>query len=533
MGEVTTAVDARRFFATDASIFTQTPALIVYPRNEQDIRKTMRFAWQLAERGRSIAVTARGAGTDQAGAAIGSGIMLVMPAHLNRIVEFDSKTGNVIVEPGINYGKLQQALITHGKFLPPYPASIDYSTIGGAVANNASGEKSVKYGDTRQFVKALRVVLANGEVIETGRLAKRELNKKLGLATFEGEIYRALDTLLEENKELVEKTKLPLSKNTAGYDLADIKQPDGSFDLTPLFVGSQGTLGIVSEITLAAAAHNPETTLLLATFDDVQKAQQAIQDLRALPDRPSAIEMVDGNLLEAVDAGNPNLLKDIVSKPFPLVALLVEFDNSNERQHKKMVKKAGKLLGNYGTLLRQETDTELQAELWKIRHAAATIMAETPGHARALPLVDDGIVPPERLAEFLQGAHDIFKRNHLRLAIWGHAGDANLHLQPHLDLSQVGDRQTAFKIIDEYYKLVVSLGGSTSGELGDGRLRAPYLESVYGSEVYALLAKVKRIFDPYDNLNPGVKINVNLADIKPLIRSDYSLGHLHQYMPRT
>lgn len=296
MGEVTTAVDERRFFATDASIFAQTPALIVYPRNEQDIRKTMRFAWQLAERGRSIAVTARGAGTDQAGAAIGSGIMLVMPAHLNRIVEFDSKTGNVIVEPGINYGKLQQALITHGKFLPPYPASIDYSTIGGAVANNASGEKSVKYGDTRQFVKALRVVLANGEVIETGRLAKRELNKKLGLATFEGEIYRALDTLLEENKELVEKTKLPLSKNTAGYDLADIKQPDGSFDLTPLFVGSQGTLGIVSEITLAAAAHNPETTLLLATFDDVQKAQQAIQDLRALPDRPSAIEMVDGNI---------------------------------------------------------------------------------------------------------------------------------------------------------------------------------------------------------------------------------------------
>jgi glycolate oxidase len=123
--------------------------LVAYPRNENDVRKTARFSWQLAERGRVIPITARGAGTNQTGAALGSGIVLVFPAHMNRILELDTKTNTVTVEPGINYGKLQQTLHTHGRFLPPYPASLEYSTIGGAIAENTSGEKSVKYGDTR------------------------------------------------------------------------------------------------------------------------------------------------------------------------------------------------------------------------------------------------------------------------------------------------------------------------------------------------------------------------------------------------
>jgi FAD/FMN-containing dehydrogenase len=158
VGEVVTSADARRFFSTDCSVFMAVPAIVVYPRGEADVRKVTRFAWQLAERGRSIPITARGAGTDQSGAAIGSGILLIFPAHMNRIVEFDSKTGNVIVEPGIMYGKLQQTLETHGRFLPPFPASYEYSTVGGAIANNASGEKTVKYGDTSQYVNSLRVV---------------------------------------------------------------------------------------------------------------------------------------------------------------------------------------------------------------------------------------------------------------------------------------------------------------------------------------------------------------------------------------
>ncbi|MDZ7744755.1 MAG: FAD-binding oxidoreductase [Candidatus Saccharibacteria bacterium] len=532
-GEVVTSADARKHFATDSSVFTVTPSIIIYPRNEQDIRKTTRFTWQLAERGRVIPITARGLGTDQSGAALGSGIMTVFPAHMNRILELDGKTGSVTVEPGINYGKLQQTLHTHGRFLPPFPASMEYSTVGGAIANNAGGEKSVKYGCTRDFTKSLRVVLANGEVIETKRLSKRELNKKLGLASFEGEIYRNLDTLIEENQEALNSAKLTVSKNAAGYALNEVKRKDGSFDLTPLIVGSQGTLGIVTEAVLETEAHNPNTTLIAALFDDVQVAEQAIQDLRNLSEIPSAIEIVDENLLNFLQEHNPNQLKGVLEPPFTKLVALIEFDNLSERTQKRMTKKTTKLLKRYQVEYRIETDTHKKDELWKIRHSAASVAWHDQGSTRALPIIDDGVVPIDKFQQYLDNVYEMFKRYNLQPAVWGHAGNGNLRMQPFLDLSQVGDRQKAFKLIDDYYRMVISLGGSTSGDHSDGRLRAPYLQEMYGQEVYALFQKTKQIFDPYGTLNPGVKINVELNDIKPLLRHEYSMGHLYGHMPRT
>lgn len=532
IGEVMTSADARRYFSTDGSILTLPPAVIVYPRNENDVRKVTRFTWQLAERGRVIPITARGLGTDQSGAAIGSGILLVFPAHMHRILELDDKSGVVIVEPGTNYGKLQQTLHTHDRFLPPYPASLEYSTIGGAVANNAGGQKSVKYGSTRDFVRGLRVVLANGEVIETGRLNKRELNKKLGLATFEGEVYRALDALIEENRELLDKVQLTVTKNSAGYDVWDVKR-DGNFDLTPLFVGSQGTLGVITEVAMETVPFNTNTVLIAAHFDDLGKAQEAVLALRDLPEMPSSLEMVDVQLLSMVDRLNPNLLKDVVAKPFPKALLLIEFDNPSERAQKKLAKKARKILEQRTTNLQIETDPYKQGLLWKVRHSSATAVAHGNGGAKALPLIEDGVVPPERLREYLDGVYRLFAHYQLEAAVWGHAGDGNLHLQPFLDLSQVGDRQKAFRLLEEYYSLVISLGGSTTGEHGDGRLRAPFLQKLYGPEIYALFAKVKQIFDPYGTLNPGVKMNVNIENVKQLLRSSYSLDHLYDHMPRS
>jgi len=532
-GEVMVSQDARRYFSTDGSILSLAPAVIAYPRSENDVRKAARFTWQLAERGRIIPITARGAGTDQGGAALGSGIMLVFPAHLHRILELDDKSGVVVVEPGTNYGKLQQTLHTHDRFLPPFPASLEYSTIGGAVANNAAGEKSVKYGCTRDYVRSLRVVLANGEVIDTGRLKKSELNKKLGMATFEGEIYRAIDSLCDEHKELISNMRLGVTKNAAGYDLWDIKRSDGSLDLTPLFVGAQGTLGLITEIALETEPYNSTVTLLVAGFDDIEKAQRAVMELRALSELPSAIEMVDEHLLAMVDRINPNQLKGSITKPFPKAVLLVEFDSPSDRTQKKLTKKAKKILDNYAVEAQIELDPLKQENLWKIRHASAAIVAHSEGGAKAVPLIEDGVVPPERFREYLEGVYQLFARHHLQVAVWGHAGDANLHMQPFLDLSQVGDRQKALRIMDEYYNLVISLGGTTSGEHGDGRLRAVYLEKLYGPEAYALFAKVKQIFDPYSTLNPGVKMHVTIDQIKPLLRSTYSMDHLYDHMPRS
>jgi FAD/FMN-containing dehydrogenase len=532
VGEVMTGTDARRYFATDASILQLPPALVVYPRSENDVRKTARFTWQLAERGRVIPITARGSGTDQTGASLGSGILLVFPAHMNRILELDTKANTVAVEPGINYGKLQQALHTHGRFLPPYPVSLEYSTIGGAIANNASGEKSVKYGDTRAFVRALRVVLANGEVVETGRLSKRELSKKLGLATFEGEVYRSVDALIEEHHELIERMQFNLIRNNAGYSLSDIKRRDGSFDLTPLFVGSQGTLGIITEVLLSTEEHNPQTTLMMASFDSLEQTHAAIIELRKLSDLPSAIELIDGNLLELVHKQNPNQLKDVVAPPFAAFTLLVEFEG-NDRQLKKESKRAHKIFEKFAASLQTATDAEQQQQFWTVRQASSAVLGHNEGLLRAVPIIDAAAVPIEQLRTYLEGVYALLKTNHLPPAIWGHAGDGTVHLQPRLNLGQVGDRQKAFRLMDEYNKLVISLGGTVSGESGDGRLHTPYLEALYGSEIYAMLQKVKQIFDPYGTMNPGVKFGTSLDDVKSLVRADYSLDHLYDHLPRS
>lgn len=531
LGEVLTSAEARKYFSTDGGVFELTPAFVVYPQNENDVRKTARFAWQLAERGRVIPITARGRGSDQAGAAIGSGILLIFPAHMNKLLELDARGGDVTVQPGLVYAKLQQTLQTHGRFLPPFPSSIEFSTMGGAVANNAGGEKTIKYGSTRNYVKGLRVVLANGEVIETKRLSKRELSKKMGLSSFEGEVYRALDKLIEENKQVIQDTELAVTKNSAGYAIADVKTKD-SFDLTPLLVGSQGTLGVVTEATFATEVYNPNTTLIAAQFDDLEMAKDVVLELRKLPELPSALEVVDENLLKFLDEHNPNQLKGIVDKPFHKLIVLIEFDNPSDRVRKRMAKRALKMLDKRGISYEIETDPAAKEKLWKIRHSAAAVITQSEGSAKALPIIEDGIVPVDRFSEYLEGVYAIFQKHNLRIAVWGHAGNANLHMQPFLDLNQVGDRQKVFKIIDEYYNLVISMGGSTSGEHSDGRLRAPYLKKLYGDEAYGLFEKIKAIFDPHGILNPGVKIGVTIDDVKPLLRHEYSMDHLYDHLPR-
>lgn len=532
-GEVMTTPAIRKYFSTDGGVFAVTPSVVVYPRNESDVRKAARFTWQLAERGRIIPITARGMGTDQGSAAVGSGILMVFPAHMNRILELDGKSGDVVVEPGLLYGKLQQTLHTHSRFLPPFPSSIEFSTIGGAVANNAAGEKTIKYGSTRDFVKGLRVVLANGEAIITRRLSKRELSKKMGLTSFEGEVYRALDALIEDNKQTINDIELHVSKNSAGYAIKDVKRKDGSFDLTPLFVGSQGTLGIVTEATISTAPYNPDTSLIAAHFDDIQVAEQVIAEIKNGAETPSAMEMVDEHLLNFLDEHNPNQLKGIVKKPFHKMIMLVEYDNTNSRIQKKMTKRAIKILNKYQIPYQVETDEQEKAKLWSIRHSAAAVISHSEGNTKALPIIEDGIVPPEKFHQYLAGVYDLFARYNLKAAIWGHAGNANLHMQPFLDLSQIGDRQKVFKIIDEYYSMVIQLGGSTSGEHSDGRLRAPYLSKMYGPKVYGLFQNLKNIFDPYNILNPGVKMDVTTEDVKPLLRHEYSMEHLADHLPRS
>jgi FAD/FMN-containing dehydrogenase len=530
LGEVLTSNSVRQYFSTDGGVFELAPQIIVYPRNTSDVRKTARFTWQLAERGKLLPITARGKGSDQTGAALGSGIMLVFPAHMNKLLELDTGKGVTRVQPGIVYKTLQSTLHTHGRFLPPYPSSIDFSTIGGAIANNSGGEKSVKYGMTVQYVKELDVVLANGELVHSLRLTKRELNRKMGLTNLEGEIYRQLDGLITDNWDLIQQLKLDLTKHNAGYNLGNVKHKDGSFDLTPLFVGSQGTLGIVTQATLNTEPYNPNTTLISAHFEDIERAKQAISQIMLL--KPSMLEMVDKHLLEFVTKHNPRQLKGLLEPPYPSVVLLIEFDDISERRQKRGEKQTKKILSSTALEFSVAKDEHEREMLAKIRHSASSVVLHEEGNKTAVPIIEDGVVPNDKFDLYIKGVYALFDKYKLEVALWGHAGDGNLHVQPFLDLGSIGDRQLVFKLMDEYYDLIMKLGGSISGEHNDGRLRGPYLQKYFGPEAYELMRKVKEIFDPYNTLNPGVKINITREDVAPLLRKRYSLNHLSEHMPR-
>jgi len=531
VGEVITSTTARKYFSTDGGVFEVMPSMIVYPENENDVRKTAKFSWQLAERGRMLPITARGRGSDQGGAAIGPGIILVFPAHMDKLLEFDSRHGVVVVEPGLIYRNLQDTLKTHGYFLPPYPSSIDYATLGGAIANNTAGERTVKYGDTRGYTQALRVVLANGEVIETRPLSKRELNKKKGQTNFEGEIYRELDDLLTNNAQLIAEMQPRTSKNSAGYYLSHVRQKHGGFDLTPLFVGSQGTLGILTAATMKVVPNNTHRTLTVIGFDNIDDADKVVADIRKL--EPAAIEMVDRFLLEFIHDHNPNQLKNLIEPPYPAIVLLVEFDDAKKGIQHRQTKRLRKLVKQYTSNIETTSDYTKRDELWKIRHASAALVAHVSGAQKALPIIEDGVVPIGRFKEFIEKVYELFDKYHLRAAVWGHAADANLHIQPFLDLSQVADRQTVFKIMDEYYKMVIDMGGSTTAEHNDGRLRAVYLKELFGDEIYEIFERVKDIFDPHGILNPGVKIGVTREKQIDQLRHEYNLDHLADHLPRT
>jgi FAD/FMN-containing dehydrogenase len=531
VGEVSASPEVRRHFARDASILQLAPAIVVYPRNENDIRKTASFCWQLAERGRPIPITARGGGSDTSGAAIGSGIMIVLTAHMNKILELDPKKEQIIIEPGATYDKVEQTLFTHGLFLPSYPASQQYATLGGGIANNAMGERSFKYGATGHFTEKLRVVLANGEVIETKPLSKRELSKKMGASTFEGEIYREVDRLIEENAELIARMNdgIKARRNSVGYNLSAVRSKKG-FDLTPLFVGSQGTLGIVTEATMRVVPYNPLTKLVMLSFDKLEDFQDALPKVMAL--KPSICDMVSRSAIEQVIKINPHQLDGVLPAPAAAIHLFVEFDDHKDAAQKAALRNLKKIAERADAYAIVASDMEEQEKIRKVRESVATILTEPHGQTKAVPVAEDVAVPPESLADFITAVNKIYDSVGMKAATWGQAGDGVVRMHPMLDLGQIGDRQKLFKIADAIYAVAIKLGGSVSGSAGDGRVRASYSVYMYGEQALGLMKRIKDIFDPMNILNPGVKFATR-DEVKSLMRSDYHQAHRHEHLPRS
>lgn len=532
-GEVSVSERTREHFSTDGSILTVKPNMVVYPRTTNDVRKVARFSWQLAERGHVLPLTARGNGTDLTGAALGSGVILSFPTHMNRILELDTKQRLVRVQPGVNFKSLQETLHTHGLFLPPAPESYEYSTIGGAIANNASGIRSYKYGDMSAWVDKLEVVLANGELIQTGPVSKRELNKKLGLPTLEGELYRAVDAILSDNMDTITTytNAINAASDNVGYRFDSLVQKNGDLDLTQLFVGSQGTLGMITEAILRVAPYAPASSLVVAAFANLEDALEVAGSLAKL--QPSALELVDGDLFEFVKKHNSiELPAELLVDGKAATTLFIEAQNLPDRALAKFTKQAVKAVARYTESYLSATDFEDREKLWSYRYATASLMGfDTAGKA-SVPIIQNVGIPQAALHQFIGDTKTLCRKHHVEAGLWVHTQSGEVIAMPLLDLSKLGDRQQVFKLMDEYFKLVIKLGGSIAPIGGEGRLRAPFAKLQSGGDMYALAEQLKAAADPHKTLNPDVKLGLQPKELVDQLRKSYSLQAFADYLPR-
>lgn len=531
-GEVLAGEQVRQYFSRDASVLTLKPDMVAYPFNTSDVRKIARFAWQLAEKGHKLPITPRGGGTDSTGAAIGKGVIMSFTAHMNKILEVDTKQRLARVQPGVSLKTFQEAMQTHGLCLPFLAKPSVIETIGGAVANNIAGRHSVKYGTMRYWVEQLEVVLANGEVIQTGRISKRELSKKQGLATLEGEIYRQIDALIVENNELInEKSSSSLVSGNTGYDLADVKRKDGSFDLTPLIVGSQGTLGVITEMIIKLAPYTPQKELVVVAASSPSDARDILDMLRQV--EPASIEMLDSTAISFAAKYQNVQFKDLLpeGKAVPAALFFIEFDGGTERTRRRDAKRVEKTLTSAGHMVVRNENFEDLEKMWQIYDSAVTALSQSERESRVpLPIIDDATIPTDQVEKYLQAVAALGRKYHTTWAVWGQAGEGRFRVMPQLDLKRMSDRQKVMKMIDEYSTVVAHIGGSIASASGEGRLGAPFVVREQGEELAGVFTEVQVSFDPQGTLNPGVKVKSELKDIVAAVADSYQKAQLAKYL---
>jgi FAD/FMN-containing dehydrogenase len=514
-------------FATDGSVFSITPSAVVYPQTVKDVQAvTVYAAEQAAKNGKKFSLVARGAGLSSSGGALGDGLALVFPTSLNRVKRLAKDT--ITAQAGMSLAALQTVLQTHQRSVPAYSPGAPTSTLGGLVADNGVGARSLKYGGADASVKGLQVVLDDGSVIETRRIGRRELSRKKGLVTREGDLYRGIDGLIQDHQALIKEATPRVSHNAAGYRLGTIRRWDGSFDLSQLFIGAQGTLGLITEVSLATAPIIERTTLLVGYFDTFAAVGEAVDQLRRLD--PSALEFLNAPALEQVRHFQPGLVQELLPTELPAVVLLVEFDNPSHFRQNRLSRKAAKILRRHGTGSRTITDRNEQRQLWAIRRAVPTAAWMGGKAQQTLPLLEGASVPRASLVEFIESTQKLLHKAKLDLALWGSAGDASLHLLPSFDLTKPKSRKKALSVLDDFCSLVIKLGGTISSTQGDGLLHAPYLEKLYGQDMYQLFKEVKQVCDPQGIFNPRIKLDVKKKDLESLLRHEYSWEQSYNHL---
>lgn len=497
-GEVLTSDDVLQAFSTDASLYWRKPQMVVYPRHERDVRRLLRWSTSLIPKGHYLPLTPRGAGSDLMGAAIGSGIILACEPHLNNLLEYDNRKGIFVVEPGLKIAALNQILRTQYRFFPPTPASANFATIGGAVANNAGGYYSEKYGLTLDYIKSLRLVLANGDVIVAQPLSRRQTAEKLALDNFEGSLYRGLKDLLVDRRFALASWRAGVSPS---YNLQDVYN-DGRFNLLPLLVGSQGTLGVVTSIELVAKNYNPQPVAAIIRCPNMPVAVDIVRQIKDL--KPAAIEMIDGYTLQRIKRLAPSIIaKNQLSKVN--ILLLVEFDDLRSTKARRALRKTTKICRQHEADWRLIKTNADRHDLGKIREATSYVILDSTSKGRHLPGLEDAKLPLDNIPSFYQEAQALFKRSKISFMSWGHLGLGQISLMPKINWSQPASRRLYQQIMKDYLKLVFEHEGSSSFAHNAGRGRGVFLPQELGADLYQLNLAIKQLFDPNNLLNPGVR----------------------------
>lgn len=511
-------------YSNDYSIFQIRPQAVVFPKDKKDVEQLVKWVIGLKKKGVYMSLTARSAGTDMSGGPLNDGLIVSFTKHLNEI----KKMGNdyAVVEPGVYFRDLEKELDKRGLMYPAAPASKDFCAIGGMISNNSGGERSLNYGKTENFVQSLKVVLSDGKTYEIKPLSATQLRKKIAGKSFESGVYKKVYNLIEKNYDEIKRAKPNVSKNSAGYALWNVWNKK-TFDLTKLFVGSQGTLGFVTEAKLRFVKKKKFSRLVVIFAKTLEPVPGLVQSI--LPLKPESIESYDDKTAGLAMKFLPAILKMmkgsaialgfkfipeflmILKGGFPKMIILVEIASDSESELEQKSEKVRKAALRFPVQVRIIRDKSEEEKYWIIRRQSFALLHSHVKGLEAASFVDDVIVKPEYMAKFLPRVNEILDRHKDKLiyTIAGHPGNGNFHIIPLVDLKDPAVPGVIADCMDKIYKLVLEYGGSITAEHNDGLIRGPYLEMMYGKKIYKLFEETKKIFDPSGIFNPRKKVGVD------------------------
>ena len=522
VGEVLTTPMIRLNYSRDRSVLRLIPNSVALPRNTDDIRKIAKLAWQLGEKGRPLALTARGRGHSQTGAAIGKDIIIDFNRHLNKIIDIDPNQGLIHVQAGIEMSQILAVAQSHGLSLP-FEAN-PRQTIGGVLSSNNAELDLEKIKDLSQAIDQLEVVLANGDVIQTRRISKRELSKKLGQPGLEGDIYRQIDQLIEENSAILNKIDTERIDNTGYHSLALVKQKDGSFDLSPLFIGAQGTLGLITEAIIKLDILSPKKIVIAASFLSIEDALDAQEGIIKL--HPSCCNIYHANILSgAIENGKQFSFYDQAFENFaqaPAVCLTANFNLKNRPHHKIISKKIEQIVKSKKGFVVISDDKNL-AQLEAIKDTPL-LFSNINDDLQNIPLINGIQVPITYFREFITRLNGVAELLNINLPYYGSCTSGIINIQTELNLKLVSDKQKVFRLLSAITKLAKDNNSTICAGEGEGRLKAPFAYQLLDPKLREIFTRLRRVFDAQAVLNPGVKESVPLKDLISATVNDYYNG---------